>query len=260
MTDVIKTASANAASPSGRAGARRAQLSPELQEYAKSLAEVIDFRVRLHSLRTTLGLTQAQAGEVAGENQGDISRLESGELNPSIGRANRILERIGAYASARDQAPPSPEPTRSSTPLTEASDVAAYFCAAYDDEDSFSNLKLQKLLYYAQGYALVLLGRPLFRERIKAWEHGPVVPQIWQQFRAHEAETLPRPDGFDAVSMPSSVRAILDRVYVEFGQFEAWRLRDMTHQERPWAETPRNAAIPLELMRTYFGERLTARS
>ncbi len=36
-------------------------------------------------------------------------------------------------------------------------------------------LKLQKLLYYCQGYALALTGKPLFPEPVEAWRYGPVV-------------------------------------------------------------------------------------
>ena len=50
-------------------------------------------------------------------------------------------------------------------------DVAQYFLAQMDEDagDLISNLKLQKLVYYAQGFALALYGRPLFPERIEAW-------------------------------------------------------------------------------------------
>src|SRR5437868_8496808 len=42
--------------------------------------------------------------------------------------------------------------------------VAEYFLAKADDSvgDGISNLKLQKLVYYAQGYHLALHGGPLF--------------------------------------------------------------------------------------------------
>ncbi|HSX79064.1 MAG TPA: type II toxin-antitoxin system antitoxin SocA domain-containing protein, partial [Candidatus Saccharimonadia bacterium] len=57
-------------------------------------------------------------------------------------------------------------------------DVAQYFLAKADEDagDLMSNLKLQKLVYYAQGFALALLDKPLFPQCIEAWIHGPVVP------------------------------------------------------------------------------------
>jgi len=49
--------------------------------------------------------------------------------------------------------------------------------------DRITPLKLQKLLYYAQGYAPAALGRPLFDELIKAWEPGPVCISIYRRFK-----------------------------------------------------------------------------
>ena len=35
--------------------------------------------------------------------------------------------------------------------------------------DGISNLKLQKLLYFAQAWSIMKKGKPLFRDRIEAW-------------------------------------------------------------------------------------------
>lgn len=260
MTDRVNTTAAEGTNATQRGAERRARLSPELRAYAERLAETVDFRVRLRELRSTLGVTQAAAAEITGENQGDISRMESGELNPSVTRANRILQRLGEYATTLTEPAAAPIPVRriSRRPIVNADVAAAYLCAVYDDEDSFSQLKLQKLLYYAQGYALALLGRPLFGDRIEAWDHGPVVPGVWQAHTQHQARPLPRPETFDVVGVDPEARAVLDRVYAELGQFEAWRLRDMTHDEPPWRDTPHNETIPLDRLRDYFTSRLSA--
>ncbi|HUZ03805.1 MAG TPA: type II toxin-antitoxin system antitoxin SocA domain-containing protein, partial [Acidobacteriaceae bacterium] len=60
---------------------------------------------------------------------------------------------------------------------TSASDIAKYFIASFQKKNkAISNLKLQKLLYYAQAWHLALYGSPLFSDSIEAWVHGPVVP------------------------------------------------------------------------------------
>jgi uncharacterized phage-associated protein len=48
-------------------------------------------------------------------------------------------------------------------------DVAQYFLAKADADagDLMSNLKLQKLVYYAQGFALALLDKPFFPQCIE---------------------------------------------------------------------------------------------
>lgn len=54
-------------------------------------------------------------------------------------------------------------------------DVANFFIEvspAFDD--NMTQMKLYKMLYYAQGWSLVKLGRPLFDDEIQAWDYGPV--------------------------------------------------------------------------------------
>ncbi len=44
--------------------------------------------------------------------------------------------------------------------------------------ERISNLKLQKLLYYAQGSFLAVTGQPLFGDRIEACYLGDKMPKI----------------------------------------------------------------------------------
>ncbi|HWD00162.1 MAG TPA: type II toxin-antitoxin system antitoxin SocA domain-containing protein [Candidatus Sulfopaludibacter sp.] len=136
--------------------------------------------------------------------------------------------------------------------------VADYFLTLVDDEagDSLSNLKLQKLVYYAQGFHLALADKPLFNEPIEAWEHGPVVPSLYRKFKQHGSAPIPRPEnGIDIDSYPADVRDLLDEVYQVYGQYSAWKLRNMTHAEPPWIEAHNispSTVISHDSMRTYF--------
>ena len=42
-----------------------------------------------------------------------------------------------------------------------------------------SNLKLQKILYYVNGYAFKYYNELIFQEEIKAWQYGPVYPTVY---------------------------------------------------------------------------------
>lgn len=53
----------------------------------------------------------------------------------------------------------------------------------YDGGELMSNMKLQKMLYYQQGYHLAAFGTPLFDEDIEAWMYGPVVPCVYDHFK-----------------------------------------------------------------------------
>lgn len=64
--------------------------------------------------------------------------------------------------------------------ILSAIDVAKYFLILVDREagDTITELKLQKLMYIAQGIHLALYDSPLFKEEIEAWQDGPVVPAL----------------------------------------------------------------------------------
>lgn len=115
-------------------------------------------------------------------------------------------------------------------------DVARYFLALNDEGagDLISNLKLQKLAYYAQGFCLALYDRPLFPERIEAWQHGPVVPELYHAYKEHGSGPIPAPKDLDFDRYTPEERELLDEVYEVYGQFSAWKLRNMTHEEAPW--------------------------
>lgn len=116
-------------------------------------------------------------------------------------------------------------------------DVAEYLLANQPaDAEQISNLKLQKLVYYAQGFSLAMLDRPLWMGyRIKAWEHGPVVPDLWHRYRVFGSGPLPAPT-IEASRYDVASKGIMDAVLARFGRMSARRLRDTTHREPPWRQ------------------------
>lgn len=140
-------------------------------------------------------------------------------------------------------------------------DVAKYFLTLVDDDagDLISNLKLQKLVYYAQGFSLALFGKPLFGETIEAWMHGPVIPVLYREYNACGGDPIPHPEGFNLGLVDTETAELLDEVYEVFGQFSAWKLRNMTHAEPPWKDVyvpGASAEITRESMEEYFKTQL----
>lgn len=139
-----------------------------------------------------------------------------------------------------------------------ASQVAKWFLAhnriTADEEggEYISNLKLQKLLYYAQGCFLAVTDQPLFNDAIVAWQHGPVVESVYYQYKKNGAEGIPFDADFDFSDFTDDENDLLTQVYNIFGQYSAWKLRNMTHNETPWQETAQNAVIPIEKIKEYF--------
>jgi len=141
-------------------------------------------------------------------------------------------------------------------------DVANFFLtlSASDDGELLSNLKVQKLAYYAQGFSLALSDRPLFSEGIEAWDHGPVVPALYHRFKRFGSGAIEIPNDFRADEVFSNDEcSLLNDVYLSYGQYTAWKLRNLTHDEAPWRDAYARGSgspITLESMKTYFRENL----
>lgn len=147
-----------------------------------------------------------------------------------------------------------------------AEEVARWFLIrnkAEQDEDEFiepmTNLKLQKLLYYAQGVYLAITENALFAEPIVAWKHGPVVIKVYDLYKSNGANPIPiEPEEYDseiidAVEQNKDIADTLEFVFTEYAKkYSAWGLRNMTHEERPWKETPLNGIIDTGLIKDYF--------
>ena len=136
-------------------------------------------------------------------------------------------------------------------------DVANYFLSLTDEDSGelISNLRLQKLVYYAQGFHLAIFDTPLFPENIEAWTYGPVIPNLYHEYKDYGQRSIPAPEDFDVSKYDSQTKDLLDEVYNVFGQFSAWKLADMTHQEPPFVmahKVGQGTSISLESMKKYF--------
>lgn len=138
--------------------------------------------------------------------------------------------------------------------MNNAMDIAKYILTLMEDDagDLISHLKLQKLLYYTQGFGLALLDRPVFGERIVAWQHGPVVPAVWEEFKGYGSDPIPKPEGFNGDVINADSRGVINEVYTVYGQFSAWKLRNMTHDESPWKDVRVNEEITHAALKAFF--------
>jgi uncharacterized phage-associated protein len=142
-----------------------------------------------------------------------------------------------------------------------AQDVAKYFLSLTEEDsgDGITNLKLQKLVYYAQGFYLAMYGESLFNEEIQAWFHGPVVPSLYRDYKGYGSNSIPVPNDIDFELYSDQVKELLNEVYKVCGQFSAWKLRELTHQEPPWSDVYREesvAVITKSELKKYFKTRL----
>ncbi|MCI8728404.1 MAG: SocA family protein [Clostridia bacterium] len=139
-----------------------------------------------------------------------------------------------------------------------ANDIAKWFVnRACQDVDAgygeyMTHLKLQKMLYYAQGCSLGMYGKKLFKEKILHWEHGPVVSEVYHNYKDYGFS--PIKNYSEEVKIEAKDESLLEEVYAVFGKYSATALRDKTHKEAPWAETQKNEEIGCEAIKKYFFE------
>ena len=133
-------------------------------------------------------------------------------------------------------------------------DVAKYFLSLQDEEvgEFISSLKLQKLVYYAQGFHLAIYDKPLFPEEIEAWAHGPVIPKLYHNYKKYGSGGIP-PEPFDIKQFSETQIELLNEIWLLMAQYSAWKLRNITHEEPPWKNTyPYTKVISHSSMKEYF--------
>jgi uncharacterized phage-associated protein len=150
--------------------------------------------------------------------------------------------------------------------MRSARDVAQYFLVLAHTKggsEPITNLKLQKLLYYAQGFYIALYDRPLFSDDLEAWTYGPVVPDVYHQYKCYGSGVIPAPEQFDAMTYDPGTQSFLNAIYARYGDLSATTLLEMTHQESPWRDAMLSRMnmcggfITVKAMKAFFGNLLT---
>lgn len=145
-----------------------------------------------------------------------------------------------------------------------AFDVAEYFLLLNDEDnkkgkndsgEGITNLKLQKLLYYAQGLYLGLYDEKLFDNEIQAWDNGPVIPDVYYHYKEYAKNPIPVPNE----NLPVHFRKyeeFLNNIYSTYAIYAGWKLRDLTCLKGgPWEILYKDNAkvrISLQVMEDYF--------
>jgi len=138
-------------------------------------------------------------------------------------------------------------------------DVAKFFIdlaqkqSQQDSGDLVTHLRLQKLIYFAQGWHLARYDRPLFDAPIIAWKYGPAVNEVYQTYSANHANGITSDARTSADAFTSDEYALLLDVAREYDRFATSALVDMTHEpESPWAQVKLHEMIPVRLIRDHF--------
>ena len=118
-------------------------------------------------------------------------------------------------------------------------DVAQYILGK---TGRISTMKLQKLCYYAQAWALAWTEKPLFSEPFQAWVNGPVCPDLFQLHRGKFLVTSGDFSKGNTAALTPDQEDTIDRVLDHYGSWEPYELREQTHSEKPWKDARQGLA------------------
>lgn len=122
------------------------------------------------------------------------------------------------------------------------------------------HFKLQKLLYYSQAMNLAVKDTVLFNNKIEAWANGPVVSEVYMQYRHNNlVENTFDKEEFDYSNVfDETTLRILEIVNYVYGMQTAEQLIELTHSEEPWKKLKEkallglNPEITVESMKKYY--------
>lgn len=132
--------------------------------------------------------------------------------------------------------------------MERAIDVAQYIYEEYKKIacEPIDNLKLQKLLYFAQRESIAITNTPLFSDTLEGWRYGPVCREVWSSFSPHGIL-----GGNSHIS--HEAKYIINNIIQEYGILESWKLSELSHNEISWKNARRglevveNGNTPLKL-------------
>lgn len=150
-------------------------------------------------------------------------------------------------------------------------DVARYIINySHNHGYVISNLKLQKILYFVQAAFLVNKNNPCFYEEIEAWDFGPVVPDIYHEFKMYGSNDIPyiheyidysngiwestRRD-FDDNVIAIEDKQLLENMVDQCSNYSANDLVRITHNQSPWQNAYNrgwNKIISKDSIRDFF--------
>ena len=120
-------------------------------------------------------------------------------------------------------------------------------------------MKLQKLLFYVKAWGLVA-GKKLAKGHFRKWEYGPVNTTVYSAFKSYGAQPIPQQPVEASHAPTGEEKEFIDFIVTCYGQFNAYSLSAMTHNEEPWQLTATNEIIKNDLIKAYYSKQPFAKN
>jgi uncharacterized phage-associated protein len=159
----------------------------------------------------------------------------------------------------------------------DAAAIANWFLEKGNAEgETATPMKLQKLVFFAHGWHLALMDKPLVNEKVQAWPYGPVIPSLYHELKQYGNNQVTRPvcvicrdsDGKAVAIRPTvaiedtQTRDLLEAIWTVYGKpYSGIQLSNMTHLPgTPWqtihkenkGRIPPDTEIPETVIKDYF--------
>jgi len=109
-------------------------------------------------------------------------------------------------------------------------------------------MQILKLVYMAHGWMLGLVGRPLIKEEVEAWQYGPVIPELYNALRRYKSQPVSALIEGVNDDLDSEEAHIVDQVYQIYGHRSGPALSRLTHQAgSPWAKVYSRGSFGIEI-------------
>lgn len=108
--------------------------------------------------------------------------------------------------------------------------VASYIFQRYQEEiiGKIDEMKLHKLLYFAQRESIIQTGEPMFNDQFEAWKYGPVMVSVRNSYKSGTLNVLP------TLEELAPYKNSLDFVFQNYAIKDSWSLSILTHGESCW--------------------------
>lgn len=136
----------------------------------------------------------------------------------------------------------------------------AFVDLASAEGGGLTNMQLQKLVFISHGVHLAAFDKPLILEAIKAWNFGPVIPELYETLRKFGSRPVSKYLGVEtsAIKSNDSANCAVNEVWKILGRFGGWQLSEITHQKgSPWDQVwnkqgDRYGTIPNGVIKAYY--------
>ncbi len=105
---------------------------------------------------------------------------------------------------------------------------ALYDMYAERTHSSMDEMKMHKLMYFAQRESLVNTSVPLFQESFYGWKFGPVLKTVRSEYAT--GQKFAHVTGMVQPETKELLNEVLDR----YGDVSSWKLSNLSHDELSW--------------------------